>query len=108
MYGLLRKEADVLWRENLARLRMQDMENAIFKQQRVEKAAAEDADRVKAAAVADGQDHTFQRAAAEHAAAAAKRATGHRRCGPQSPFGGLPCQPAAPNSRQRGQRLGGL
>lgn len=37
MYGLLRKEADVLWRENLARLRMQDMENAIFKQQRVEK-----------------------------------------------------------------------
>lgn len=37
MYGLLRKEADVLWRENLARMRMQDMENAIFKQQRVEK-----------------------------------------------------------------------
>ena len=37
MYGALRKEADVLWRENLARLRMQDMENAIFKQQRVEK-----------------------------------------------------------------------
>ena len=33
----LRKEADVLWRENLARLRMRDMEAALLKQHRVER-----------------------------------------------------------------------